>query len=77
VPVNGLEELATQKDIVVFHAGTTRKNGVVTSGGRVLSVTATGKTLEHALEKAYQAVGLVHFEGMQYRHDIGRNSLKS
>lgn len=61
-------------DIVVYHAGTKRKDGqVVTSAGRVLGVTATGASISEAQEKAYGAIGDdgVHFEGMQYRKDIG------
>ena len=57
----------------VYHAGTVRKDGkFLTNGGRVLGVTATGATLDEALEKAYSAVGKIHFDGMQYRRDIGR-----
>ena len=48
---------------------------LVTNGGRVLGVTATGKDLKSALEKAYAAVKLIHFEGMHYRTDIGAKSL--
>jgi phosphoribosylamine--glycine ligase len=73
LPITGIETAATQDDIVVFHAGTAVKDGVlVTAGGRVLNVTATATTLDEALEKAYAAVKLIHFEGMHYRTDIGR-----
>ena len=57
--------------VVVFHAGTKFDNEVVTSGGRVLNVTAVGDTLENALSRAYEAVEHVYFEGMYYRRDIG------
>jgi phosphoribosylamine---glycine ligase len=56
----------------VFHAGTRREHDfLVTSGGRVLGVTATGDSLEVALSLAYQACEKIHFEGMHYRKDIG------
>ncbi|MEP7286044.1 MAG: phosphoribosylamine--glycine ligase [Chloroflexota bacterium] len=61
----------------VFHAGTTRdsQNQVVTAGGRVLAVSACGETLTQALNQAYTGVEQIHFEGMHYRHDIGRPAL--
>ena len=56
---------------MVFHAGTATRDGeVVTAGGRVLGVTGVGSTLEQARTSAYQAVGAISFEGMQYRNDI-------
>ena len=56
----------------MFHSGTKRQAGeIVTSGGRVLSVTAIGATLAQARERAYQAVAKIRFEGMQVRTDIG------
>lgn len=73
LPVTGIEDAEKLDDIVVFHAGTAIKDGkVVTSGGRVLNVTATGATLDEALNRAYSAIKLIRFEGMQYRTDIGR-----
>ncbi len=72
LPVTGIEEAEKMDDIIVFHAGTAVKDGqLVTAGGRVLNVTATGKTLDEALDKAYLAVNLIHFEGVHYRTDIG------
>ena len=57
---------------LVFHAGTEKKDdGFVTSGGRVLSVTAAGANLNEARRKAYEAVAVINFDGMQYRKDIG------
>ena len=57
--------------VTVFHSGTRLKNNqLLTSGGRVLSVTATGQNLTEAKEKAYQAVSHIYFDGMQYRKDI-------
>ena len=62
-------------DMHVFHAGTAQKDGkVVTSGGRVLCVTALGDKVKMAAERAYQAVAQVRFEGMQYRKDIGHRA---
>lgn len=59
-------------DVVVFHAGTSSRNGeVVTSGGRVLGVTALGETLDEARAKAYAAADKITFEGKQLRRDIG------
>ena len=73
VPISGIEAAGQQPGIVVFHAGTAIKDGrIVTAGGRVLNVTATGPTLDEALDKAYAAVKLIHFDGMHYRTDIGR-----
>ncbi len=67
--ISGLEHV---KNSVVFHAGTAKKDGkIVTAGGRVLGVTAVGKTLEEAIEKAYQDVAVIHFEKAHFRHDIG------
>jgi phosphoribosylamine--glycine ligase len=73
LPITGIEEAEKLDDIVVFHAGTAIKDGeLVTNGGRVLNVTATGKTLDEALGKAYEAIKHIEFEGMHYRTDIGR-----
>jgi phosphoribosylamine---glycine ligase len=61
----------------VFQAGTKKvENGLVTSGGRVLGVTARGATLADAIQNTYEAVGHIHFEGMHYRKDIGQKGLK-
>lgn len=71
--ISGIEKAEEDKDVVIFQAGTKKENGQLkTAGGRVLYVTATGKTLDSAIKKAYQAVGKIHFEGMHYRTDIGR-----
>ncbi|MBN3032590.1 MAG: phosphoribosylamine--glycine ligase [Candidatus Saganbacteria bacterium] len=82
-PVEGLERTDQLDDVVVFHAGTkfegqgSRVKGrVVTAGGRVLGVTALGETIKFAIDKAYRAVGLISFKGMQYRRDIGKKALK-
>ena len=66
--IRGIEEA----EALVFHAGTERRGGdVVVSGGRVLNVVAHGADLETARRRAYAACGKIHFEGMQYRTDIG------
>ncbi len=69
--ISGLEECAQMKDVVVFHAGTRReKDKTLTSGGRVLAVTALGETVATARDRAYGAVAKIDFEGCQYRRDI-------
>lgn len=75
LPISGLDDVPD--DVIVFHAGTTKKDGqVVTNGGRVLNVTAVGDTLEDALNRAYAGIEKIHFEGMHYRKDIGRTGVK-
>jgi phosphoribosylamine--glycine ligase len=75
--IRGLGDLKNKKDVMVFHAGTKKVgNDFYTSGGRVLGVTATGKTYKDAIEKVYGAVSCIEFEGMQYRKDIGAKALK-
>jgi phosphoribosylamine--glycine ligase len=71
--IRGLADAARVPDVKVLHAGT-RLSGdsIVTNGGRVLGVTATGNTLSAALRKAYEATGKIQFDGMHYRRDIGK-----
>ncbi|WP_206816726.1 phosphoribosylamine--glycine ligase [Chroococcus sp. FPU101] len=67
---------AESEDVRVFHAATILKDDqILTDGGRVLGVTAMAKSFDAAIEKAYQAVNLIQFEGMYYRHDIGHRVL--
>jgi len=74
--ITGLELAASREKVLLFHAGTVESNGsVVTSGGRVLNVTATGTDLEEARARAYQAVGDILFRGCQFRRDIGWREL--
>ena len=69
----GLDENGGVEGATVYHAGTKYENGrFYTNGGRVLGVTAKAPTLDEALEKAYAAVDKISFEGMHFRHDIGR-----
>lgn len=70
-PIFGIKEAEGCKDVVVFHAGTEFTDRLVTSGGRVLGVTATGQTLPEALLYAYEAVWRVRFKDMYFRKDIG------
>jgi phosphoribosylamine--glycine ligase len=74
--ITGLKEAEQIEGVTVFHAGTKMENGkFVTAGGRVLTVVAKRPTFEQAIEAAYQAVDKIHFEGMQFRRDIGRKAL--
>lgn len=71
--ITGLDEKGQLPGVTVYHAGTAEKDGcLVTSGGRVLGVTALAPTLDEALQKAYEAVEKIHFDGAHYRRDIGR-----
>ena len=70
--VDGLTDAELVTGVKVFHAGTQRRgSSIVTSGGRVLGVTAAAASLEAALAKAYDAAGKIRFQGMHYRRDIG------
>lgn len=76
-PISGLDKAGALPDTVVFHAGTKISDGcVVTAGGRVLGVTASGKDIAEAQERAYKAVSLISFMDMQYRKDIAWRALK-
>ncbi len=75
--IEGLEEVSCMEDIFVFHAGTEIKEGrMVTSGGRVLGVTGLGKDIPEAIERTYQAVKKIYWEGVHYRTDIGKKALR-
>jgi phosphoribosylamine--glycine ligase len=77
-PISGLSEASRVPGVAIFHAGTaTRDNRIVTAGGRVLTVVATGSDYQDAIDRAYEAASLISFEGMQYRRDIGRKALQS
>jgi len=74
--IRGLEDAARLEDVFVFHAGTALKDGAcLTNGGRVLGVTALGETVQAAIDRAYQAVHLISWDGAQYRTDIGKKAL--
>jgi len=71
-PIEGLERLNNDKDTIVFHAGTAKKEGkIITNGGRVLGVTGIAKTLDEAIKTAYNGVDKIYFEKKHYRKDIG------
>jgi phosphoribosylamine--glycine ligase len=70
--ISGLDDAAKVEDVQIFHAGTKHADSEVkTAGGRVLTVTALGSTLEAARTRAYEAVSRIHFENCHYRRDIG------
>lgn len=72
LPITGLDQNGQVEGAIVYHAGTAMKDGaLVTNGGRVLGITATGGALQEALRAAYDAVERIHFEGAHYRRDIG------
>ncbi len=72
LPITGLEKV---KEAQVFHSGTKMQDGeLVTSGGRVLGVTAAAATLREALNRCHTALGKIHFDGIYYRHDIGHRA---
>jgi phosphoribosylamine--glycine ligase len=74
--IHGLDRAAAQDGVLVFHAGTkATPEGIVSAGGRVLTVVGRGSTYAIAMRRAYDAVALVEFDGMQYRHDIGRKAI--
>jgi phosphoribosylamine---glycine ligase len=76
--ISGLDRASTLSNVKVFHAGTSKRDGVFyTSGGRVLGVTARAPRLEDAINRAYEAVRLISFEEMYYRKDIGARALRS
>ena len=75
--ISGLEKAAQVPETYVFHAGTALKDGkVVTSGGRVLGVTALGRGIQEAINRAYEAAKKISWEGAYFRKDIGQKALK-
>lgn len=77
VPIHGLEQAERLDAVAVFHAGTAKseQGETVTSGGRVLAITATGETMGEARERCYAGVQKVTFDGVHYRTDIGKRAL--
>jgi len=72
IALTGLDEVAAMEGIEIIHAGTRREgDGVVSSGGRVLGVTAVGDTIDEVARRAYAGVEAIGFEGAHYRRDIG------
>jgi phosphoribosylamine---glycine ligase len=74
--IDGIETANEVPGSIVFHAGTARRDGrLVTAGGRVLTVVGRSTSYRDAIDTAYAAASRIHFEGMQYRRDIGRKAL--
>ncbi len=74
--IDGLDAASQMEDVTVFHAGTVyEKENVVTSGGRVLGVTALAGDMSAAIKRAYEAVSVISWDGVQYRKDIGARAL--
>ena len=75
--ISGIDEADSMRDVKVFQAGTRQQSGsIVTDGGRVLAITALGETIADAQQRAYEAIGKIHFEGMHYRKDIGWQAVR-
>jgi len=76
-PITGLSAAARVPGVQIFHSGSDRLGSqLVTAGGRVLGVTAAAPSLEEALDRAYQAMAEIHFDGIYYRRDIGHRALR-
>ncbi|GAA0362312.1 phosphoribosylamine--glycine ligase [Bacillus horti] len=74
--ITGVEKAQEQENVFLFHAGTKlEKESLVTSGGRVINVTAKGSSLKETREKVYKAVDLIKFEGVHYRKDIAQKAM--
>ncbi len=74
--IKGLDDKGQINNALIYHAGTKVENGsFLTSGGRVLGVTAKGKDLNEAIDKAYKAVNLINFDGKHFRKDIGKKAV--
>lgn len=77
VPIDGLFQASEIPGVTVFHSGTALAGPrIVTAGGRVLTVVGTGRGYKEAIDRAYEGVSAISFEGMQYRRDIGRKALR-
>ena len=75
--IQGLEDVSRMKDVYVFQAATAMdQNGIVTNGGRVLGVTGLGEDIPKAIERTYQAVRKISWDGVHYRNDIGQKALR-
>ena len=75
--IGGLKAVSQMEDVFVFHAGTAFQNGrVVTNGGRVLGVTGLGKDIPSAIDRTYQAIKKISWDGVHYRTDIGQKALR-
>jgi phosphoribosylamine--glycine ligase len=77
LPISGIDAADALPDVKVFHSGTRQEGDqIVTDGGRVLGVTALGETIAEAQKRAYDAMKLIHFDGMHYRRDIGHQAMR-
>ena len=77
MPITGIEDAESLGNVTVYHAGTRTEDGhLVTSGGRVLGVTAFAQGLDSAVTRAYEAIDLISFEGIQFRTDIAQKGLR-
>jgi phosphoribosylamine---glycine ligase len=75
VPIHGVEAAERRPGVKVFHAGTELRDGaLVTSGGRVLTVVGRGRDFADAIDRAYDGVAQISFDGAQWRRDIGRKA---
>jgi phosphoribosylamine--glycine ligase len=75
--IAGLDEAERLPGVSIYHAGTAERDGrLVTAGGRVLTVVGRGADFREAIDRAYAAVALIDFDGMQFRRDIGRKALR-
>ena len=75
--IEGLDAFKDRDDVLIFHAGTARREGkLLSAGGRVLNITALGDDIPDAIDRAYKAVGQISFEGAHYRTDIGRKAVQ-
>jgi phosphoribosylamine--glycine ligase len=78
VVIAGIDHAGTLPGVTVFHAATKETDaGLATAGGRVLTVVGRGPSFEDAISRAYAGVEAIHFDGMQYRKDIGQKALGS
>ena len=76
-PISGIDNAEAIPGVAVYHAGTAQRDGqLVTAGGRVLTVVGRGDDFAEAIARAYAGVRQISFDGMQYRHDIGRKALE-
>ena len=77
LPIQGIDQAEALPGVAVYHGGTAQRGGhLVTAGGRVLTVVGRGADFAEAIARAYAGVRQISFDGMQYRHDIGRKALR-
>ena len=77
-PISGIDRAEAIAGVSVYHAGTERRGrDLVAAGGRVLTVVGRGAEFSEAISRAYAGVAQISFDGMQFRHDIGRRALES